>query len=166
MKGATNIEFLIAVFVFLTTIAFIAFSIISNVPLLHGRASADNIRSLTYQFSEQLIFDKGLKQSDGTSDWTANDVARAGLSTGVRYEIQRSKLDELSKMCASPSGYSRLSQFLGAGADVSIGVSFNGTSIIICKPSVYSTVRNEFSILRPIVEDNRGEGVLSIKVIK
>ena len=166
MKGVTSIEFLIAVFVFLTTIAFIAFSIIGNVPLLHGRASADSIRSLTFQFSEQLIFDKGLKESDNSDSWTATDVARVGLSTGKRYEISRFKVEELAKLCESPAGYKRLTELVGKDVDVSISVRFNGTDINICKPSVKSTVRNEFSILRTIVENNRGEGVITIKVIR
>ncbi len=166
MKGITNIEFLVAVFVFLTTIAFIAFSIISNMPLLHGRASADSIRSLTFQFSEQLVFDKGLKESDGSYAWTSTDAARVGLSTGRRYEISRFKVEELGKLCASPAGYQRLAEFVGENVDVSIDIKFNGTTISLCKPAVFSTVRNEFSILRSVVEDNRGEGVVIIKVIK
>ncbi len=166
MRGITNIEFLVAVFVFLTTITFIAFSIIGNIPLLHGRASADNIRSVTYQFSEQLVFDKGLKESDGTDAWTAIDVARVGLSKGTRYNISRFKIDELGKLCASPAGYQRFSQLLGGDFDISVDVKFNGTSVNLCKPAVSSTVRNEFSIQRAIVEDNRGEGIILIKVIK
>ena len=166
MKGATNIEFLIAVFVFLTTIVFISFSIIGNVPLLHGRASADSIRSLTFQFSEQLIFDKGLKESDNSDAWTATDVARVGLSTGTRHKISRSKVEELTKLCESHAGYKRLTELAGKDVDVSIGIRFNGTDINICRPAVLSTVRNEFSMLRAIVEDNRGEGVITVKVIR
>ena len=137
------------------------------MPLLHGRAASDSIRSLAFQFSEQLIFDKGLKASDfGSTAWTSDNVARVGLSTGINYKISRSKVEELAELCASPSGYERLTQLVGNSVDVSIDIKFNGTNINLCKPAVFSTVRNEFGILRSIVEDNRGEGVISIKVIK
>jgi hypothetical protein len=166
MKGITNIEFILSMFVFLTTITFIAFSIIMNIPLLHGRAGSENTRSLAFQFSEQIIFDEGLRESDDlpADDWSSDDLARIGLSSGKRYEILESKLDELRDLCSTREGRRRVSGFVDSRSDVFISTTFDGEEDVICiGPS--SIVRNEFGISRAVVMDDES-GIVTIKVVK
>jgi len=43
MKGIVEIEFIISVFVFITSVSFVTLVIVSNIPLLHNTASGENL---------------------------------------------------------------------------------------------------------------------------
>src|SRR3989344_4461656 len=150
MRGVTNIEFLVAAFVFLTVIAFISFSILTNVPLLRGRAGSEDIKSLAYRLSEQIIFDKGLNAAGTSSQWTAADFSRIGFAGNRPYEILDTKINELKILCSTRTGYEKFKDFIGSSADVELITSF-ATEEKICIFNVTSLSRNQFTVTRPAV---------------
>jgi|SRR3989338_6488667 len=163
MRGVTNIEFLVAAFVFLTVIAFISFSILTNVPLLRGRAGSEDIKSLAYRLSEQIVFDKGLDAAGTSTQWTAENFSRIGLAGNRHYEISESKINELKTLCSTRAGYGRFKDFVGSSADAEVISNF-GTEEKICLFNITSLSRNQFTITRPVVM-NGIEGKISIKII-
>ncbi len=100
-KGIVNIEFMISVFVFLVTIAFILLTLAGSLIPLHKEASLNSLRSVGYQLSQVIIFDQGDPKS-----WDPTNVNRAGLSTGEKYVISSAKITSFNDTCAT--NYNRL----------------------------------------------------------
>ena len=135
MLFSINIEFIIAAIVFLSTICFVAISILSNVPYLHHESLVENIKSRIYQISNTLIFDKGLSTS-GSDNWNRNNVARIGLSTGEPYVMDINKINELDSLCNVEGKYEQVDNML---TDYSTYIELNmsymdGTQILDCRP--------------------------------
>lgn len=124
-KGITNFEFVLAVFVFLSTISFVAVSIINEVPALHDKSVEDIAKSKTYYISQMLIFDKGFPET-----WTNETVERPGLSTGTPYILSPSKITNFQNLCADTQ---KLRNLIG---DIEINITKqDGTPVLFCKTS-------------------------------
>jgi len=123
-KGITNFEFVLSVFVFLSTISFVAISVINEVPNLHQNSVGNIIRTKSHSVSEMLLFDTGIP-----SNWNATSVQRIGLSS-VSGHIDINKVNNLTEICSTDIG--KLRGLLG---DVVINISriSDGSTIAYCK---------------------------------
>lgn len=74
-KGITNIEFVLALFVFLSTISFISITVIGKVPSLQQTSLQDAMKLRAYSVSNILLFDN--------------------LSSDEYYIVDRSKINSL-----------------------------------------------------------------------
>lgn len=153
MKGFQEIEFIISIFVFITTISFVTIIIINNIPLFYNIAISENTKSKSYQFSQILLFDEGYPKN-----WNSVDLSqtnRIGLSTGEKYILDINKINRLSQFCSLPNDYETVKSRIGVAVerDIVIEVSYvDGSpvtgSIQVCKPPVTTRVRQQFQTTR------------------
>ena len=100
MKGMAEIEFILSVFVFITTVSFVTSIVISNMPLFHSTSTSDTLKAKSWQYSEMLLLDEG-----DPANWQTlpfDEVNRIGLSTGKRYVIDQDKITKLAAFCLNP----------------------------------------------------------------
>ncbi len=145
MKGIINIDFIVSILVFVSTLSFVAISIISRIPLFHHEAYTDDLRSRTYQVSHLLLFDRGWPEN-----WNEANVERIGLSIEP-YILNRSKIDSLEILCSN--SYEKVNSLL---ADINTVVTINitlsdGNQILSCGPRL---TRTGFEVRRNIVVDD------------
>lgn len=152
VKGITNFEFVLSVFVFLSTMAFVAVSIINEVPGLHDKATEDIIKSKTYYTSQMLMFDKGYPQN-----WTAGTVERLGLSIGSPYILNQTKITELGILCSNTD---RLRQLINGDIIINI-TGQNGASLLYCKTA---NLPQQLTIKRTAVR-NTDMNILKIELV-
>ncbi len=94
MKGITNFEFVLSVFVFLSTISFVSVTIINKIPNIHQDSVGDEIKTNSFVVSELLLFDEGYP-----GNWNYTNFTRFGFSTGTDYMISKEKVDNFSWVC-------------------------------------------------------------------
>jgi len=94
VKGITNFEFVLSLFVFLSTISFVSLTIVNRIPNLHEDSIGDEIKVQSFVVSELLLFDQG-----DPAQWSNETVRRLGFSNGTRYVIDQKKLDNFSIVC-------------------------------------------------------------------
>lgn len=119
MRGVVNIEFIISVFIFLVTVAFILISTAGSLVPLHRDAAADVLRARAYQISEVVIFDGG-----DPADWDVGRVNRIGLSAGEKYIVSSAKIERLQELCSRD--YERFIEMLSGNAKTRIGINITG----------------------------------------
>ena len=145
MKGFVDVEFILSVLLFLTTIFFITVSIVRNLPVLQEKSLAENLQSASYQISG-LLLDKGHPE-----DWHLLDVdsvARIGLER-EDYVLDPAKVSRLSVFCANPGDYNKLREkFMGYDFIISVKGS---TEVLNCEPPVLSLLRPKFVTVRHAV---------------
>jgi hypothetical protein len=125
MKGIANIEFILSVVVFISTIIFVTMTIINNVPFLHNEAVSDHIKSRAYQLSDILLFDEG-----SPSNWNENNVAVIGLSAGNPYNLSNAKIISLNELCKNnPNRVKELLKEPGIYVDINITKIDTGTEM-------------------------------------
>jgi len=164
MKGIAELEFIISVFVFITTISFVTFLIINNIPILHSASVSDGLKSRSYQYSELLLFDEGAPMNWENDPQSAD---RIGLSNGRRYFADKDKID--ASLCFD---YQLAKEKLALQKeDIVIEVSYldgaavSGSSAAICKPPVTTQLRSQFQITRfGVLPLPAGTYVVKIKV--
>jgi hypothetical protein len=158
MKGVIEIEFIISVFVFITTISFVTFIIVNGIPAYHNTAIGENLKSMSYQYAEMLLFDGGYPLNWSLAAEPTGNVKRIGLSAGKRYVIDQNKLNRLASICNNgvTSNYTTVKKILGVDFmhDVVIEVSrldgspVVGTSSVLCGPPVTTSLRQQFQFTR------------------
>jgi hypothetical protein len=158
MKGVVDIEFILSVVVFLSTISFVSFLIIGNIPLLHGNAASEDLRSRAYQVSQILLTDRG-----EPVNWDPNTVTRIGLTNGEGYVLNTTKIVNLQTLCTG--SYTTVKSLLGQDyrTDFHISVKDSGNqTLLYCGPPVLSLLRPEFRIVRvAVLNDTR---IVSLEV--
>lgn len=160
MKGIIDIEYLLAIAVFLTTISFVTIIIMSNVPLFHREAVSEDLRARAYQISELLLFDRG-----DPVNWDQVNVNRIGLSTGTRYKLSSLNIVALKELCTA--NYQRVKNLLGQDyrTDVLIEVTDQDDNLLArCMPASVTTVRPNFQITRFAALDNGKIAKLTVSV--
>lgn len=116
MKGIVNIEFVLSVMVFLSTVSFVTFVIINNIPTMHHEAVSDHIKARAYEISHMLIFDTG-----NPANWDESNVRKIGLSSGKPYELSSEKITNLNDLCSnSPSWIKTMLTEPGIFVDIKI----------------------------------------------
>ena len=155
MKGVVDIEFILSVMVFLTTVTFVTFIIMSNTPLFHRESLNEDLRSRAYEMSELLIFDEGYP-----SDWGAPGVVvqRLGLSDGDMYVLSLEKINKFDSICQNQPGYQNVKALLGQDFRTDINIEItdsDNNNLVNCTPVVITTVRPKFQITRFAVLQNK-----------
>ena len=148
MKGVTNIEFVLSVFVFLGTLSFIAFLVINSMPFYRQNALSEDIKAESYQISELLVLDRG-----EPIVWGKNNVKRIGLLGDEFYVLDFGKITTLDAMCKS--NYDKIRNLFGKN-DLEINITYldNNLQILDCKNST-SITRLKFTVTRFAVVNNR-----------
>src|SRR3989344_4139578 len=119
MKGLEEIEFIISVFVFITSLSFATILIVNNIPTFHGAAASEGLKAKSWQYSEMLLLDEGSPQN-----WHSATAQRIGLSTGGRYMIDNAKVQKLATLCSSDYNSAKSLIGLGAENDIIIEISY------------------------------------------
>lgn len=153
MKGFTELEFIISVFVFITSISFATAIIVHNIPLFHSTAISEQLKAKSWQHAEMLLLDEGSPVNWQTKQLP--EIERIGLASG-RYIVDRSKLDQLRIFCSDPAGYSTVKTKLGLTAANEVIVEASnlddtpvvGSSKTLCRPAVLTETRPQFHTIR------------------
>ncbi|MBI4171089.1 MAG: hypothetical protein HY514_05295 [Candidatus Aenigmarchaeota archaeon] len=155
MKGTLDIEFIISVLVFMTTITIVSISIINNFPKLHQEIFSQDLKAKSFQISELLMFDRGEPTNWDTLPVTS--VKRLGLSNGTKYDISPEKVSALQGYCTA-GNYAGVKDLLGLDFrnDVSIEVRDIdlGTVVLDCRPAAVSEIRAQATITRFVLMAN------------
>ena len=170
MKGISEIEFIISVFVFITSVSFVTVIIINNIPIFHNNAISDSLKARSWQYSEILLFDEGYPSNWQTKQ--LSEIKRIGFSTGSKYLIDNSKLTKLGVLCTSPGGYNQVKTLLGLGVKNDIVIEASnlddspiiGGSKTLCSPDVITQLRPQFQTVRLAVLNIVGMPIIRIKI--
>ena len=147
MKGVINIDFIVSILIFLSTLSFVSMMVINSIPFFHQESVIDNIKTSMYQISHILLFDAGYPEG-----WDRNTVEMLGLSEKP-YVLDRNKIDELNALCGTD--YNRVQGLLtNYRTNVVIGIESidGGTNILSCG-DVKTIIRPEFIIKRFVIVD-------------
>ncbi|MBI4014607.1 MAG: hypothetical protein HY365_01495, partial [Candidatus Aenigmarchaeota archaeon] len=121
MKAVLDIEFIVALAVFIGTISFILVAVISRLPLFEEQSALQNVKSSSYRVSDMLIYGTG---SDG---WEASPDSAAlfGLSSGANGVVETQKIAALNAYCNPPDAgrLVKLYDMFSPGAFVSIRIT-------------------------------------------
>lgn len=154
MKGIENFEFVLSVFVFLSTISFVSMTIINKIPDLHQDSVGDEIKTNSFIVSELLLFDRGYPEN-----WNESTVERFGFSNGSRYVISKQKLIYFNNICKNETEKQKIIDSLGF---LSVNITkLNGSSVIYCetaRPPIKMKIR------RYAIMSNEATGQLTEKV--
>ena len=123
MKGIINIEFVVSLMVFLSTVSFVSIIIINNLPILRYEAISNDMKSRAYQLSNILFYN---------------------LSNEDSYVLDSGKIDALGDLCIN---YENFRNLFSENLIVDI-TSLDGTSLLSCKPPVETLIKPEFTIKR------------------
>ena len=170
MKGFQEIEFIISIFVFITTVSFVTLIIINNIPLFYNIALTENLKAKSYQFSEILLFDEGYPKNWNTMQ--LSDINRIGLSNGQNYFLDINKISKLSEYCSNPNNYEivKTKMGVGQGRDIIIEASYLdgspvASSLNLCAPPVATKIRQQFQTTRFGVLNTLGRSIVRVKFI-
>src|SRR3989338_7711745 len=138
MKGAIDIEFLLAAFLFLTTIVFITFSIIGKIPVLQEKSLSENLQSTSYQLSELLLTEGYPENWNTVTD--LDQVGYIGLESKSDHILEPSKVLKLNNICSISANYKKLREKM-LNYDFIIKITDGTTTLIECNPPVISLTR-------------------------
>lgn len=157
MKGVVEIEFIISIFVFITSISFVTFMIVGNIPIAHNNALGESTKSRSYQYADMLLLDEGYPRNWSLANEPFVNNRRIGFSTGKRNVIDTDKLLKLSSMCSDITvGYAVIKNRLGLDYvhDIVIeasrldGSPVVGTTNVICASGLRTALRQQFQTNR------------------
>lgn len=160
MRGSVNVEFIISVFVFLTTISFITITIINNIPAFRYISISEINNAKAYAISEILLFDEGYP-STGLTWWDVSrgytnvaDIQRIGLSSGKKYFLSRDKILALNNICNNNNFIRNVFD-----ADVVIEITDDAGNFLVQCPKRKSITLSEFAFTRFGIYDINGNNV-------
>lgn len=142
-KGVVDVEFVLAIIVFLSIVVFVSFSIISHVPTLRSAAYTEDLKARAYHVSQFLVFEEGEPRN-----WNSINVLRIGLSNGTNYVLNSTKISETQTLCQN--NYPKLKELTGQNlTDVTITITDPDSNVLLsCGPTIFRTSRPEFQITR------------------
>lgn len=160
MKGQISfVEYLAALMLFITSVIFIAFSIISFVPQYLTQVNNQKVRIDAYQISELLTDDPG----NPINWYSVTPIFRMGLSNEsvnrTNY-ISLQKINAFNNYCSAPLGYNNIKRNISAVDNFAIFL-FNRTAsagniLISCQPIIpFSSPLN--NTIRRIVAIDSGD---------
>lgn len=121
MKAVLDIEFIVAIAIFIGTISFILIAVISRLPLFEEQSALQNVKSSSYRVSDMLIYGTG---SPGWED-SPDGAAMFGLSSGTNGIVETQKISALNAYCNPPDADKlvKLYDMFSPGAFVSIRIT-------------------------------------------
>ncbi len=137
VKGQFTVEFIIAIVSFIVLVVYTMDFVGKETPLFTSKHASDEMKSLSYQISEFLIFD------EGSWDAAPADPARLGLSSGYHI-INITKTVYLNTLCSTEPGYKKLLSLLNINTHADTRSYTNFKSYLIAENkcvdlSVYNT---------------------------
>lgn len=149
-KGVIDIEFIIAVFVFLGSISFTTLVIGREFFSIREASVTEAVKLRVNGISQLLLFDRG-----EPADWEtiADDttlrstIKRLGLASGSIFVMDSNKINRLRSFCdtANPSyndNYNKIRDLLGVQGDIVLDLTdTEGAQILRCGPSLQSLTR-------------------------
>ncbi len=138
-KGQFTVEFIIATVSFIVLVVYSMDFVVKETPLFTSKHTSDEMKSLSYQISEFLIFD------DGSWDTNPSDPSRLGLSGGY-HAINMTKAGYLNTLCSTEAGYKKILSLLNINTHADAGSYTDFRSYLIAENrctdvSVYNTTR-------------------------
>jgi len=131
-KGILDIEFILSVFIFVSTVSFVVIMVIlGNIPGLQQMTIFEDMRSKNFQISEKLLFTEGYPVN-----WDENTVTSLGLSSNDYYVMDMNKISNMSNLCQN--NYQRVKDLLGLSYqnDIYVNISYiEGGNLLLCGPS-------------------------------
>lgn len=166
MKGQISfVEYLAALSIFITSVIFIAYQMITFVPQYLNEANDERVRINAYQVSELLINDPG-----NPANWYASPpIIRLGLSNESVNEtnfISLAKINTLSSLCSAQGGYDNVKNYIGASENFTIllyDLSNPGPPLINCHPEISFSSLINASITRIVTIDSNNVGELIVQ---
>ncbi|MBI4896497.1 MAG: hypothetical protein HY832_03020 [Candidatus Aenigmarchaeota archaeon] len=146
MKGVVDIEFMISLFMFLVTISFITYTIAGNLPRYHEEATVNHLRSVAFQASELLLFDKGNPQ-DWQSESVITDVNQIGLAADKKYKIDSVKIAALNKYCTNEYDAIKNKIIHDDALEMNLTILYPPYAVHCAPPSISET-KNRVKIVR------------------
>jgi hypothetical protein len=169
-KGVMDIEFIVAIVLFLTVLSFVSLTVIGVMPKLHQETFSQDIKSKAYQISEMLLFDTGIPTDWATPPKSINNVQRLGLSNGTQYFLSTAKMTELNTYCNNPNNYAGFKDL--AGLDYVNDAILNITELgnpnnikVYCKPKAVSQTRAKATITRFALDDSKNLLQIEVSVL-
>ena len=137
MKGMLDIEFILAIAIFIGTSSFILLTINSRMPFLEEKSDFNNIMAESYRISDVLIYGSGTPGWESAINANPDSVERIGLSGGRRFYLSSEKLLSLNTFCNPPvaENYVKLNSMLTSRGGVEIQVTDRaGSALVSCQP--------------------------------
>ena len=130
MKGIVNIEFVISLMVFLSTISFVLIMIINSLPVLRYESISNDMRSRAYQLSNILL-----------SDFSNEDP----------YILDGIKISTMQILCNNYENFREL-----FSEDLTVNINYlDGTELLSCQPLVETLLKPEFTLRRFATVDEK-----------
>jgi len=105
MKAQLNIDFILAVTLFIISILFVSYTVMQNAFLLRSEIDKEQKRLIGYAISQLIIFDKGYPE-----DWNSLDsLQKFGLSLSP-YILSRNKINAINN--CSYENYNKIKNLL------------------------------------------------------
>lgn len=140
MKGIVDIEFVISLMVFLTTISFVSIMIMNSLPVLRYESISNDMRSEAYRLSNILL---------------------SNLSGQESYVLDSDKIASMQSLCSNYESFRRL-----FSEDLTVTINFlDGSNSLSCKPPIETVMKPEFILNRFATVDKKMV-VMSISIIR
>jgi hypothetical protein len=164
-KAQVNLEFIISVAVFISTLTFITVNVMNIFPTFQSEINKDILKSKAWQISE-ILFKKGYPENWENLD----EVAMLGFSTDKYYVLNKTKLTVINQ-CDSTS-YDKIRELLNL--DIREDFIINITLIegatkreyVYCGPRVISLVAPKLWVTRfALINDEDKLKIIKIEVV-
>ncbi|MBI4019595.1 MAG: hypothetical protein HY364_05070 [Candidatus Aenigmarchaeota archaeon] len=155
MKGMLDIEFILAIAIFIGTASFILLTINSRIPFLEEESDFNNIIAESYRISDMLIYGSGTRNWEILLASNPEAVETIGLSSGKRFYLSEEKLSTLDSFCNPPvaANFVKLTSMLTSGGGVGIQVTDqSGNVLVFCPPPAIAGV-SEYTARRVALLD-------------
>ncbi|MBS3054230.1 MAG: hypothetical protein J4431_01710 [Candidatus Aenigmarchaeota archaeon] len=155
MKGMLDIEFILAIAIFIGTASFILLTINSQIPFLEEKSDFNNIIAESYRISDMLAYGSGTHGWETLIAGRPEDVEMIGLSSGRRFYLSREKLNALHGLCNPPvaANFVKLESMLASGGGAGIQVTDrSGNALVSCPPPGSAGV-SEYTARRVLLLD-------------
>jgi hypothetical protein len=125
MKGIIDVEFVISVMVFLSTISFVTIMIINSLPMLHYESISNDMRSEAYQLSNVLLYN---------------------FSGQEPYVLDMTKINNTEGLCINYENFRKL-----FSEDIVLNINYlddGNTPLLSCEPSAKTLLKPKFTLER------------------
>lgn len=155
MKGQVNIEYLVALGIFVTVIGYVYFSLNQSIPYYLAEVKKEATMSDAYLLSEVLINDPG-----EPPDWENNpaDAKRIGLSDQNYNQTNMISLQKLNAFCLN---YEETKKKLGMDRDFLIIINDIGNTqfSVSCEPTEIVVTAIKATVRRIVAYTDYQDGV-------
>ncbi len=146
MKGQANIEYMVALVIFIVLMLYISFQVASSVPYYHSNSLENRLQSDCLRISEMLVKD-----------------SESGVGFAIEpYELNGTKMDEFNDTCDNPSNYEGIlkDMSLEAERDFQLVIYVNATLDFVCGRRYVPSQLSVVSIERYATTDGQPTSIM------